>query len=499
MEDILTRHLINPNMQLHEHDVETGKVIKVYNREEFWSLIDRWKIVLVEKYGVQAGQTICPLLWPSIPYYALVFAAAELGLTFVVGWPHCEAERDLYDHKVSMWGQIDYVVVHSDHTNPDHPKYVGYWEMERNYKYGRTMCYEEDLYNYDITQSKRITEIINTIWATPNSDLLWSASSGTTGIPKRLVDSHKKVYRMAKRLCGQLFTPDVSVMHVENIHHGASMCYYFLPAFMAGGRSYTSNGQNGIHGHTGSLDPVIKFVMDNEITQVFMYRTEHAEYFLEHMPRAEHTINIITLLQLTPKMVKFIKEKNVNWVRTSFGDTAIGMGFFTKHADQNTDLETYDVSNYGPLWDDFWQIEVRNGELWVACQDLDQEWRTSGDSFECVNGEYYFRGRSNRYRIGIEYIALEDLESQVKTLFGPRGATITVDVEWQKVYLAIWVPNPEAEEKLNQYLDNAYEHVKVSYVLRDQEYDYFYNSRKIDNSKIRAFCREQLIKGEEVK
>ena len=94
---------------------------------------------------------------------------------------------------------------------------------------------------------------------------------------------------------------------------------------------------------------------------------------------------------------------------------------------------------------------------------------------------------------------LNDLEETVKQLFGPRGATITVDVEWQKVYLAVWVPNPEAETKLNQYLEETYDDVKVNYVLRDMDYNYFYNSRKIDNSKIRAYCREQLTNGEEVK
>ena len=495
MEDIVSRHLINPDMLLHEHDVETGNLTKIHTRDDFFALIDRWKIVLVDKYNVQPGETICPLLWPSIPYYALVFAAAELGLTFIVGWPHCVAERDLYDHKVAMWGQIDYVVVHSDHHNPDHPKYSGKWEMERNYKYAKTLFYEEELYNYDITQCKRITEIINTIGATPDTDLLWSASSGTTGVPKRLSDSHKKIYRMARRLCGQLFQQNVSVMHNENIHHGASLCYYFLPAFMVGGCSYTAHGR---HGFTGVLDPVIDFVVKNKITQVFMFRTEHAEYFLEHMPRVDFELNLITLFQLTPKMVKYIREKNVNWVATSFGDTTIGMGFLTKWADQTTDPATYDVANMGPLRDDFWQLEVRDGQLWIASENLEQDWKTSGDAFEIIDGEFYFRGRANQYRIGLEYIALNDLEEQVKSLFGFMGATIVVDPEWQRLYLAIWNENPEAEAQLNQFLKDKYEKVKISFVLRDERCEHFFNGRKIDNSKIRAVCREKInpIKGE---
>ena len=501
MEDIVSRHLINPDMLLHEHDTETGELTKIYTREEFYTLIDRWKIVLVDKYNVQPGKTICPLLWPSIPYYALVFAAAELGLTFIVGWPHCESERDLNDYKVSMYGQIDYVVIHSDHKKPTHPKYVGHWEMQRNYKYSKTICYEEDLYTYDITQCKRITEIINTIWAKPDMDLLWSSSSGTTGLPKRLSDSHKKVYRMGQRLCGQMFKKNVSVMHVENIHHGASLCYYFLPAFMVGGRSYTAHGQHGLRGPSirqgdpGSLDPVIDFVIENKITQVFMFRTEHAEYFLEHMPKVDFELNLITLLQITPKMVRLMKEKNVNWIKTSFGDTTIGMGFLTKHVDQTTDEATFDTANMGPLRDDFWQLEVRDGQLWIACKELDQDWQTSGDAFEVINEDFYFSGRANQYRIEMDWIKLNELESAVKELFGPLGANIVVDPDWQKIYLALWKPNPEAESELNKFFENNYENARVSYVLQDVEHYSFFNGRKIDNSKIREVCRENILKG----
>jgi hypothetical protein len=495
MEDIITRHLINPDMMLYEHDVDTGELTKIHTRDDFCQLIDRWKIVLVDKYNVQPGETICPLLWPSIPYYALVFAAAELGLTFIVGWPHCMSERDLQDYKVAMWGQIDYVVVHSDHHNPDHPKFAGKWEMARNLMYGKNIMYEEDLYNYDINQCTRITEIINTISATPDTDFLWSSSSGTTGLPKKLIDSHKKCYRMGDRLCGQLFKKNVSVMHVENIHHGASLCYYFLPAFMVGGRSYTPNGLNGIHGDTGSIDPIIKFVVENKITQVFMFRTEHAEYFLENMPRVDFELNLITLLQITPKMVRLMKEKNVNWIKTSFGDTTIGMGFLTKHVDQLTDEASYDVANMGPLWDDFWQLEVRDGQLWIACQNLEQDWKTSGDAFEIINGDFYFGGRANTYRIGLQWIALNEIEAEVRTLFGLTGANIVVDPEWQKVYLAIWEPNTEAEAKLHKFFDDRYDRVKIDYVLRDEKHVSFFNGRKIDNSKIRAVCRENILKG----
>jgi hypothetical protein len=68
-----------------------------------------------------------------------------------------------------------------------------------------------------------------------------------------------------------------------------------------------------------------------------------------------------------------------------------------------------------------------------------------------------------------------------------------VDFEMQKIYLAVWKENPDAESLLNKFFDQQYESVKISYVLRNEKYDHFFNSRKIDNAKIRQVCRQHLL------
>ena len=84
-------------------------------------------------------------------------------------------------------------------------------------------------------------------------------------------------------------------------------------------------------------------------------------------------------------------------------------------------------------------------------------------------------------------------------LFGQNNANIVVDPLYQKIYLAVWKPNTEAEIELNKFFDDNYNKVKISYVLRNEKYDHFYNSRKIDNSKIRQVCRERLLTGKNIK
>jgi len=494
MENIITRHCINPDILLPEYDLDTGELIKVYNYDDFCHLIDRWKIILVEKFNARPGQKIFLREGPNLHYYSLVFAAAELGFIFIIDWPHCYTERDLADSKVTIHGEIDYIFSHSLHYVPGSPQFIGEWEVQRDKKFGKNLLYTDEFYNYyDINQSESIDSIINAIWATPDSDLIHSTSSGTTNDPKKVINSHKKVYLMAKRLADLYFSKNVSTLHIEHMNHGASMCYYFLPAFMVGGKQFTSEGVHGRH-PTRGLEPVLKFAMDNKITQLFLYNASQVTYFLKNMPRVDYCVNIITLYQITPEMLPLLKEKNVNWIKSPFGDTTIGMGFFIKTVDQTTNILDYDVTNMGPKLDDFFQIDIRDQRLYVSCPELGEGWKTSDDKFELIDGNYHFLGRANSYRIGEEWISLQQIESAVLEFFGRDRANIVVDAHYQKIYLAIWQDTTsEAEKKLNDFFEKTYKEVKISYVLRNEVYQEYFNSRKIDNSKIRQVCRERML------
>ena len=143
--------------------------------------------------------------------------------------------------------------------------------------------------------------------------------------------------------------------------------------------------------------------------------------------------------------------------------------------------------------DDFFQFELRNGNLYISCPALNEDYRTSNDIFEIINGDYYFKGRANQYRINGEWIKLNEIEQKVQQLFGIHGANIVVDAEHQKIYLAIWEENLQAETELITFFTKNYESVNISYVLRNEDYNQFFNSRKIDNSKIRMVCRQQIL------
>jgi hypothetical protein len=490
MKNIISRYCINPEISFPEYDTDTGELIKTHNYDDFCHLINRWKIILVKKYNAQPGQTIFLGVGPNLYYYSLIFAVAELGLVLIVDWPHVYTEKQLEDPRISMYGQIDYIFIDYNFHNMDHPAAINEWEMRRNLKFGKFFLYQHEFYDYEIPKSEGITDIIKAVWATPDSDLIYSTSSGTIGTPTNIVNSHKEVYMFSNRSANLYFTKNDSALHYKTIHHGSSMSIHFLPAFMVGGAQFTPDGVNGDH---IDMDPVIKFVIDKKINQLFLYKPEMLLYFLKNTPKIEHKVDITTLQQITPEMISLIKEKNINCIRTSFGDTTIGLMFFIKTVDQTTIIDEYDVNNMGPVLDDFYQFEIRDDHLWISIPALQQDWKTSNDVFAIIDGSYHFKGRSHKYRINEEWVELARLEQMVLQLFGLSNANIVIDSDQQKIYLAVWVPNLEAENKLKNYLTDTYNGAaNISYILRNENRDEFASSRKIDNVKIRMVCREKL-------
>jgi len=490
--NIISRQCINPDIIVQNHNHGTKEYIDSYDYKSFCRLIDHWKIFLIEKHNVKPGQTICPIVGPNIFYYAMLFAAAELGLVIIVDWPHAYKEPDLHSQKMKIYGKIDFIstakFLHAEKFlhNPKHPNYV-YWEEQRDLMHGNVMLYEEDYHNYEIKDIGLFNKMADTVWATPTSPLVYSCSSGTTGDPKKIVNTHEKIYLMAQRLGSFYVEKNSKVLHTSLIHHGASMCYHFLPGFMFGKEQFTF--ASAIHYEPG----LTEFVNDNEINQLFLITPDMITEYLKNTEPAKHKVNIITLYQITPDMVPLVKKKNINFIKSPFGDTTIGLGFFLKTVDQTTDLASYDVTNMGPILDDFFQIELRENRLYVSCPTLNEDWVTSNDQFEKIGDDYYFHGRADQYRINAEWIKLHDLEQKVKELFGPTGANIVVDPEMQKIYLAVWKENIEAEKKLKTYFIDNYSAVNISHVLRGEIYSEFFISRKIDNSKIRQVCRQYFL------
>jgi hypothetical protein len=476
---ILSRNIINPDMVLYQGT-------EPVNFLQFCELIDRWKILLVERYQAKVGQKIViEYLIPNAEYYAAHFAAFELGLIVITEWPRAYEETDVVSPRMIMHGRIDFAIVTQDQTRPNNDNFR-YWDHRRTTANVDFVITNQEFHEYVSPDPDGAQQIANTILATPEMDVCWGASGGTTGSAKQTCNSHIKMFLQSYRHIKLLnIQPTDHCLHIQNLLYGAGLWYYFLPTFMAASK-HTVCLYNNVQEISQTINSLkINKVQFNNLAQILN--------FIDETQSLEHDLEISSLFVVPQNYVNKVKAKNINTVRMVFGDTTIGGTFFIKTIDRDTIESMYEKNCLGPQADNFIELKVENGLLWASIPCINQEWRTTNDRFEIRDGKFYFYGRGNQYHIRGEAITLGDIDAEVERLFG-ASATIVIDDREQKVCLAIWRDNPEAELELKQYFEKNFEKIRIDQVARGLDSSRYLASRKIDREKIRDYFRYYHLK-----
>jgi hypothetical protein len=483
--NILCRNWFNPELEVHELDLDTLEIARSCNHSEFVELINRWKYLLIKKYQVTPGQKLMiEMQGASLDYHAVIFAAWELGLTLVVDWPHAYGPEDIDNYRYTMHGRVDYAIVKA---NPDGSMWAeSTWDEQRTRRHVDTVITDLDLKNYPVTDHKLLDQMNHLILANESTVAIVSGSGGTTGIPKRTMATHKDIYLQAKRMAKLLnFDPDSKTLHTLNLHHGASACYYFLPSYFSSRVHYILSRDTM---HEKKADAVMRYKLNN----VFLYTGMRVEAFLKTIPTVQHQINGVTLFAISKESLVLLKEKNINQITVIFGDTTIGYGLFLRQVSKEMDVDSYEKTFVGTRQDNLFDFKIQDGFLHVKSDTLGFDWKTSQDKFMCNEGKYYFSGRGDKFRIGNEWLDLGEIENAVGLAFGPESATAVIDYEEQKVYLVIWRDNPLGEQLLRKWFSKTYREVNLDFVTRDLSIQEFFVSRKPDRYKLKIHIRNML-------
>lgn len=492
--NVLSRHLINHEMLINQYNT-FDRTNKTFDYSNFCNMIDYWKFILVEKYNATPGKTVMiEFNLTNVYYFSALFAAWELGLIVIVDWVHANSEEMCHSEVFSIHGKIDYAIVYSRQLDPTDSVFYSKWDLHRTVLHCKQIITEKDFDNYEIVDHSRYKTITSTIYADPSLDAIWTATSGSTGVPKQQRINHKSVLLQAQRLSEHLaFEPNMSSLHTNNLHHGASACYHFLPSMMVVHNHWILNGQFITEKEQQEL---INLVVDQKINKLFLYTPAKMWTWLKATPRLEHQLDITTLYYCPKDMVTLAQDKNVRLIKSVFGDTTIAYGFLIKTVDCSQPLADYEPNCLGPKLDDFFDFKIQNSSLYISVPGLGQvDWKTSFDTFELRNNQYYFLGRGTDYRINDEWIRHQEIESKVSELFdvnNEEGATIVVDNEEQQVYLAIWIDNPTAETELDRWFDQRYRNVYISKRARNLNKKDFMGARKISRPALREHFRNKV-------
>jgi hypothetical protein len=479
MQQVLSRHIINKDIIIHNN----GNIV---DYDDLCALIDHWKVLLVERYHARPGKKIViEFINPSAVYYAAQFAAWELGMIVIGEWPAAYDQEDTVAHRMTMHGRIDYAVVEYDQTIPSHPNY-NYWNHRRTTANADYVITDREFDEFETPCPERANIIKQTILATPDLDALWGASGGTTGVAKPTYNSHRKLYVSSLRHVKLLnFQPTDHCLHIQNTLYGAGVWYWFLPAMM-------SAKEHSIYVSKDSVE-IARVIEDKKINKVQFHTLPLILNFIDAVLPLSHCLEISSLFVLPKESVETVQRKRINAVHMVFGDTTIGGTFFLKKITQDTLASHYEKNCMEELPDDFFEFELREGILWMQIPSLNQDWRTSGDRFEIRDRKYYFYGRGNQYTINGETLTLGDLDAEVDRLFG-INATSVVDEKEQKIYLAVWKENAQAESELAQYFKFNFKKIQIDQIARGLDPNRFVASRKIDREKLRDYFRYYHLK-----
>lgn len=489
---IITREIINPNTRFY-FPTENDSVTPQKTYQEFVESVEHWKIFLAERCGAQPGQTcLINMGTTDFWYNTCVFAAFEMGLVLVVDIPHCWREEDIYSHAVNLHGKIDIIIQEDRLLDPElseHP-----WDIRRDEHLSDNRVKLSQFHSYQVQDHDLFGSIAKKYFCCPDGHAIYSSSGGTTKDNKKNIDRHKDIFHMSKRLVDVLgFKADDRSLHLTSMHHGASLVYHYLPSLMACDSNYFYREQPIANQRS------VDITVNDKITKICLYKTDSLVKFIDLLPKIDHNLDLYTLFWITESTVKIMKDKNINSITSLFGDTHYGLGFLINQVHQSVNIDTYNPRAF-ECPDDFYQLEVReDGRLWIKTDVLSKEWYTSDDLFERQGDKWIFNGRSSKFRINYTWIDFEELDAASNRFFGPQDATVSIDLENQKIYLAIWKDNAQAERDFFEFFKEKYPSLEFPFVLRNHHRSHFLNGRKVDRSRIKYRCRELFVCAKEEK
>ena len=170
----------------------------------------------------------------------------------------------------------------------------------RNAKYGKNIITIDAFKNYQIKDHDLYAGMKDLVRCQPDHILVITASGGTTGDPTVVKETHSKIMLMSNYTStNQNFEHEEKVMHTNNLHHGSSMCLYFLPSLFTCWQHYFCALDS-----PGRYKKFVDFCVSEKINRLFLFTSQLLEKFLNAVPKINYSLRILTLYQITPDFVK---------------------------------------------------------------------------------------------------------------------------------------------------------------------------------------------------
>lgn len=467
-----------------------GDALEAKNYDTFVETMIYWKTLLWEGYGIRPGHSVGVYdKTIRFQYCTLFFALAELGVKMLLipDYPVLDSGRtDKMDAYLSVHGKVDLFIL--DNEASKSPRLLAL----TNY-YGKKTIVSDIFNSYAIKDNDVYCKMRDNIYATPDSTITVTTTSGSTGQPKLVSYSHRQLFRNANRNSKVYeFVSHDRACHSRNMHHPYVLIDFFLPALRVVENHYSFV----VSIDSATDDEVtrfIDFIKTNQISRLAFSHRPMMERTMDHMishgTTFEHDFTITLGGQYVPKKyLDYVKKTKISKIIAILGTTETLSPLLIKNITQNTDANTYEENFIGWPPDDNYQYRLENQRLIVSCPDYFDDDITLDDKFQgSVDHGFYHLGRENFYRINHIDFKLSDVINLVRAELDGEF-DICMDPHYQNIYLAVW----------NGTVDFAALNASMQQNLKFQFKDYacldkslYTNGFKLDQNLLRSHFREK--------
>jgi hypothetical protein len=313
----------------------------VTSREEIYSVIDRWKSLLIER-GAKRGNSLgVSLVMVSINHLALVIAAGEMGMRLVLlDKPICQ--ETIPATKAAIFAPIDFHVLDT-HLE----KNAAYLEMVHRY------CTVNIMENEILEHSDEVTNI----FGTEDDVYLCGSTSGTTGQGQIVEFTQKDCLDLALRNVNVFgFTEHSVVCHTRNMHHVSCMLTFMLPSLMVAKKHYYYNIYH-------DADGLFEFMKRKRVDQVFF----GSHFVVEDMIASDVVFEVTPKINLSgytvpEEYIVYCKKHNVEFM-SHYGSVDTGIPLLLNHVTEDSEyipnwLGREPDSYYNMIFDLNWRTTV---------------------------------------------------------------------------------------------------------------------------------------------
>jgi len=476
---LITRDVIHKEIKLSSLRPNNDGTVKetVIDYVELCSQIDRNKEYLVNVKKVKPGQKVilCTLYWPS--YASWFFACSELGLVFVVSdWPKSDIART----KLSLYGEIDYII-----QDLKMPLFSEWWP--------------EKIIEVAEVEAYNPTGNPTPIWVNPTDVLLLATSSGTTGTPKVIPNTHEWFYNILHR-AGKLYnlTEEDNCYHSKPLHHGSVCGMFFLPSLKYSKNHFHApfkfmipeQGKSWEETESFFIRAWVNWFQEKKITRTMLFpdQIEYLNKYISYDNKRENNLTIYCLSKIKKEEIENLVAKFKYKMISIFGANEIGGPLFLP-AITPDNYTSFNPSFMGPKLDDFYDLEIVEGMLITTRPDGIIV--STGDKFKLVDGNYYYLGRENVYRIDGKTIYMDLFNEVVEKILKQKKEDdfdLVIDSEEETFYIRVntdvdlEILNDEVTKQIGMNVYN------ISKKIIGHRTKYF-ASIKFDPETIRIECR----------